>query len=108
LILPFVKVRDLEQAQARCGHGGDAEFPGLAAAVESYAAFRWRHMHKEECEVLPVAEAYMTTDDLAVTDAAIEGQTDPLSGASQDAGWDAHFHRIVHLAPPPNGVGPMP
>lgn len=101
------KIRALEQALSRYQQGGDREFPAFAATVESYAAFHWEHMHNEEREAIPLAEAHLTPGDWEAIDAAFEGNTDPLFGAHQNAGWDELFRKIVHLAPPPIGVGPM-
>ena len=101
------KIRALAQALTRYQQGGDAEFPAFAHAVETYAEFHWEHMRKEEHDVMPLAEAHLTAGDWEAIDAAFEGHTDPLFGVDHEAGWDALFRKIVHLAPPPIGVGPM-
>lgn len=101
------KVRELEQALSRFQQGGDVEFPAFAATVEDYAAFHWEHMRKEERDVMPLAEEHLTPGDWEAIDAAFEGHTDPLFGVDQNAPWEQLFRRIVHLAPPPIGVGPM-
>jgi hemerythrin-like domain-containing protein len=101
------RIRALEQALSRYQHGGAAEFPPFAREVERYAAMHWQHMHREESEVLPLAEKHLTPGDWEAIDAAFAGNTDPLFGATKDAGWEALFRRIVHLAPPPIGVGPV-
>jgi hemerythrin-like domain-containing protein len=100
------KIRALEQALARYQQGGTAEFPRFAAAVESYAAFHWNHMHAEEQEILPLAEKHLTADDWKEIDAAFLGHTDPLLGADARSEYQTLFSRIVNLAPPPIGVGP--
>jgi hemerythrin-like domain-containing protein len=100
-------IRALEQGLARYEQGGDAEFPSFAALVETFAAFHWEHMRKEEREAMPLAEAHLAVEDWDVIDAAFTGHTDPLFGADRDAPWEQLFRRIVHLAPPPIGVGPM-
>jgi len=102
------RIRALEQALSRYQHGGADEFPAFAREVERYAAFHWDHMHREESEVLPLAAKHLTADDWEAIDAAFEGNTDPLFGQTNSAGWESLFRRIVHLAPPPIGVGPMP
>jgi len=102
------KIRTLEQALARYQQGGDAEFGAFAAAVDAYAAFHWDHMRREEKEVLPLAEQHLTPGDWETIDAAFAGHTDPLFGAEAGEEYDNLFRRIVHLAPPPIGVGPTP
>lgn len=101
------KIRLLEQALARYQQGGASEFSGFAAAVEAYAAFHWDHMHAEEKELLPLAEKHLTAGDWEAIDAAFTGHTDPLFGAEAGAEYDQLFRRIVNLAPPPIGVGPV-
>jgi hemerythrin-like domain-containing protein len=100
------KIRDLEQALARYQHGGAAEFPSFAAAVEAYAAFHWSHMRAEEDEVMPLAEKHLTAEDWKAIDEAFLGHADPMLGAGAGAQYAALFTRIVNLAPPPIGVGP--
>jgi hemerythrin-like domain-containing protein len=102
------KIRDLEQALARYENGGPAEFPGFAAAVESYAAFHWAHMRAEEDEVFPLAEKHLAPEDWEAIDEAFLGNTDPMLGTDAGAQYAALFTKIVNLAPPPIGVGPTP
>lgn len=99
-------IRTLEQALARYQQGGRAEFPAFMAAAEGYATFQWDHMRTEESKLLPLAAKYLTAGDWATIDAAFLGHTDPMLGAEADAGFQSVFRRIVHLAPPPIGVGP--
>lgn len=101
------KIRTLEQTLARYQHGGDAGFGAFAAALDDYAAFHWDHMRREEREVLPLAEQHLSSDDWKAIDAAFAGHTDPLLGAEADAEYASLFRRIVNLAPPPIGVGPV-
>lgn len=101
------KIRALEQTLARYKEGGAQEFPSFAVAVESYAAFHWDHMRTEESEVLPLAERFLTPEDWQEIDAAFAGHADPLMGADARTKFEALFTRIVNLAPPPIGVGPV-
>ena len=101
-----VKIRELEHALTRFEHGGAEGFPAFATAVEAYAAFHWQHMRVEEEEVLPLAKKYLLPEDWKAIDAAFAGNTDPLFGAKANSEYDTLFRRIVHLAPPPIGVGP--
>ena len=102
------KIRMLEQALLRYEHGGGDEFrAAFATAVEQYAAFHWDHMRCEEKEVLPLAEKHLTPADWEIIDAAFAGHTDPLLGADAKTEHDMLFKRIVNMAPPPIGVGPV-
>jgi hypothetical protein len=77
------------------------------AAVEDYAAFHWEHMRAEEKEVLPLAEKHLTATDWEAIDAAFLGHTDPMLGTEAGVKYDTLFTRIVNLAPPPIGLGPL-
>jgi hemerythrin-like domain-containing protein len=101
------KIRGLEQALARFQQGGMPEFSAFNAAVDAYADFHWAHMRAEEKEVLPLAEKHLTAGDWEAIDAAFTDHSDPLFGADAEAAFDELFRRIVNLAPPPIGVGPM-
>ena len=78
---------------------GAAEF---AAAVNDYADFHWKHMRKEEQELLPLAERYFTPADWRAAAAAF-GANEALG--SDDREFAALFSRIVNLAPAPVGLG---
>ncbi len=99
------KLKQLEQALVRYSQGGHSEFPVFAAAVEGYVAFERNHMHSEEAEVMPLAQAHLTPADWREIDAAFRDHTDPLSGEALRDDFRGLFHRIVNLAPPPIGVG---
>jgi len=101
------KIRTLAQALARYEHGGNTEFAVFATLVDDFVAFEWEHMRREEKEVLPLAEKHLTADDWAAIDAAFLGHTDPLFGTPSKTEHDALFKRIVNLAPPPIGIGPV-
>jgi hemerythrin-like domain-containing protein len=101
------KIRTLEQAMVHYQQGGESEFPAFLTAVDAYATFHWGHMKTEENEVLPLAEKHLTASDWDAIDAAFLGHTDPLLGIDAGAKYDALFSRIVNLAPPPIGLGPV-
>ena len=105
--LGAVMIRELRQALTRYQQGGSAEFPKFAALLASYAAFHWDHMRLEENNLLPLAKVHLTGEDWEAIDAAFLGHTDPMLGAESGAKYDALFRRIVDLAPPPLGVGPV-
>ena len=101
-----LKIRELEVALRRYEHGGPDHFPEFMATVESYAAFHWDHMRVEEDQVLPLAREHLTPADWDEIDDAFSGNADPLLDVKTGNEYDALFRRIVHLAPPPIGVGP--
>jgi hemerythrin-like domain-containing protein len=100
------KIRDLEQTLKRYEEGGPKEFRAFAATAESYAQFHWDHMRAEEDLVLPLARTHLTVDDWKEIDEAFLSHSDPLFGHKASAHYDELFRQIVHLAPPPIGVGP--
>ena len=100
------KIRELELALKRYEHGGATCFDAFASAVESYAAFHWRHMRTEEDDVLPLAREHLTDGDWDEIDDAFAGNSDPMLGAKAGDEYEALFRRIANLAPPPIGVGP--
>ena len=79
---------------------GAAEF---AAAVNDYADFHWKHMRKEEQELLPLAERYFTAADWKA--AAVAFGANATLGTTEDKEFAALFSRIVNLAPAPIGLG---
>ena len=98
-------IDDLRYALTRyrsAGAGGRAQF---AAAVQTYAEFHWNHMHKEEEQLLPLAERVLTPDDWRAVDAAFSETSDPLLGPEARAALRGLFQTILELAPPPVGLG---
>jgi hemerythrin-like domain-containing protein len=97
-------IRDLERKLLAFEQSGRRD-PFVAAAeryVDNYAA----HMHKEEHELLPLAVQWLGADDWAAAHRAFAFNEDPLSGLT-GADFKQLFSRIVNLAPPPIGVGPL-
>ena len=103
-----VKLKQLEQALLRYQAGGKDEFPAFAAAVDDYVAFERNHMRSEETEVIPLAQQYLLPEDWREIDAAFLDHTDPLLGEVARDDFRDLFRRIVYLAPPPIGLGPVP
>ena len=100
-------IRKLEQSLSRYRSGGAAEFARFAADVDAYLKHHWLHMRAEEDEVLPLARTHLTPEDWQEIDEAFLGHTDPMLGAHARSSYQALFSRIVNLAPPPIGVGPV-
>jgi len=74
--------------------------------VERYAHFHWKHMRKEEDEVLPMASKALTPEDWGAIDAAFLSNSDPIVGVPASKAFRELFRKIVAIAPPPWGVGP--
>jgi hemerythrin-like domain-containing protein len=97
-------IRDLEQALVGLEVGWAGGEKAFSAAVEAYCEFHWKHMHKEEEELLPIAERSLSADDWREIDAAFAGNDDPIADL-REKDFDKLFSRIVNLAPEPIGLG---
>ena len=83
-----------------------AALEALVEGVERYAHFHWRHMRREEDEVLPLAAKALTDEDWKAIDAAFASNSDPVVGVPATKAFRELFRRLVAIAPPPWGVGP--
>jgi hemerythrin-like domain-containing protein len=97
-------IRELEQAllayEQTWPLGGDF----FQASIDRYARFHWDHMRREERDLLPLAEAFLTEADWAALDDAFAGNEDPIADLrTQD--FEQLFQRILTLAPAPVGLG---
>lgn len=97
-------VRELERALVFFEDGWPAGAAEFLRTVDAYAEFHWRHMRKEELEVLPLAEKHLTAQDWAAIDEAFDVNQDPVAGV-KEKDFQALFSRIVRLAPAPVGLG---
>jgi len=97
-------VRDLEQALLGYEQTWPAGGERFAATVESYAHFHWKHMRREENEVMPRAERALTSEDWAAIEAAFAGNDDPIADL-REKDFATLYQRIVALAPAPVGLG---
>jgi len=80
---------------------GASEF---LSAVDDYADFHWKHMRKEEEEILPLAEKHFSPGDWAAIERAFDVNRDPIAGI-KERDFQELFSRIVNLAPEPVGLG---
>lgn len=101
-------IRKMEHALARYELEGDAAFPALLATSESYAQFYFDHMRMEEEALIPLAQQWLTAEDWDWIDQAFLADADPLAGYERKDSLDKLFSLIVHIAPPPIGIGPAP
>lgn len=97
-------VRDLERALLFFEDGGAVGAPRFLEMVERYAEFHYQHMRREEQELLPLAQRYLTEDDWKAVDAAFLANDDPIADL-HEADFATQFTRIVNLAPAPVGLG---
>ena len=88
-------VRELERALVFFEDQSPAGAKSFLDAVNVYAEFHWKHMRKEEQELLPLAERHLTETDWREIDAAFFANPD----------FEKQFSRIVRLAPAPVGLG---
>jgi len=97
-------IRELERALLFMEEGWPVGAREFRNAVEAYAEFHWKHMRKEEQQLLPLAERHLTPEDWKAIDAAFAANRDPIAGM-QERDFEKLFSRIVALAPDPVGLG---
>jgi len=97
-------VRELERALVFLEEGWPAGAREFLAAADAYAEFHWKHMRKEEHELLPLAERHLTAGDWKAIDAAFAANADPIAEV-QEHNFEKLFSRIANLAPAPVGLG---
>jgi hemerythrin-like domain-containing protein len=78
----------------------------FAERVDRYAHFHWKHMRREEDEVMPMARQALLPEDWAAIDAAFASNNDPVVGVPAQKAFRELFRRLVATMPPPYGVGP--
>src|SRR6185503_8229141 len=97
-------IRELERALLFFEEGWPAGAREFLKAVDAYAEFHWKHMRKEEQQLLPLAERHLSAEDWKAIDAAFAANRDPIAGM-QERDFEKLFSRIVTLAPEPVGLG---
>ena len=97
-------VRDLERSLMIFEDAAPEGAREFLEAVNAYAEFHWKHMRREETELLPLAERHLTPDDWRAIDEAFDTNRDPIAGI-RERDFEALFTRIVNLAPEPVGFG---
>lgn len=97
-------VRELERALLFFEDRWPAGAREFQAAVDAYSEFHWKHMRKEEDELLPLAERHLVPEDWTAIDAAFAGNADPIAGM-RERDFEQLFSRIANLAPAPVGLG---
>ena len=74
-------------------------------AMHLYVRFYLEHMHIEEAQVLPLAEAMPVAADWAELDDAFLANRDPLAGHNAVAAYRPLFTKIIGALPADSGVG---
>jgi hemerythrin-like domain-containing protein len=97
-------VRSLEQALNAFENAGPEGAQSFADAVDAYADFHWKHMRKEENELLPLAEKKLLPEDWRAIADGFAGNRDPIADL-REQDFERLYTRIVSLAPSPVGVG---
>lgn len=97
-------VRELERALLLFEDAAPLGARDFLDAVDAYAEFHWKHMRREEDELLPLAERCLTPEDWRAIDEAFDSNRDPIAGI-HERDFEALFTRIVSLAPAPIGIG---
>jgi hemerythrin-like domain-containing protein len=77
----------------------------FAAALKRFSEFYWRHMDKEENQVLPIAQKELTEQDWRSIRDSFATHADPLLGKGPGDEFDALFSDIVLMTPAPIGLG---
>ena len=91
-------------ADVETDHEGALE--RFATRAREFADFNWAHTNKEEGQLLPLAEQYLTPEDWQEIDVAWRSGEDPQIGSAVTREFRQLFRRIVNLTPAPMGLGP--
>jgi len=97
-------IRELERALLFFEEGWPAGGREFQQAVDAFADFHWRHMRKEELELLPIAERVLSAADWRAIERAFATNLDPIAEL-QERDYERLFSRIANLAPAPVGLG---
>ena len=97
-------IRELERSLLFFEEGWPAGAREFQQAVDAYADFNWKHMRKEEQQLMPLAERALTAEDWKAINAAFAENRDPVAGL-QERDFEQLFSRIANLAPAPVGLG---
>ncbi|HEX6944888.1 MAG TPA: hemerythrin domain-containing protein [Casimicrobiaceae bacterium] len=73
--------------------------PVFTEAVERYSHFHWKHMRREEEEVLPLAAQALTEEDWTAIDAAFASNSDPIVGVPARKEFRELFRRLAAMWP---------
>jgi branched-chain amino acid transport system ATP-binding protein len=88
-----------------CRREGLTQLPALREAVERYCKLEFRHMGREEAEILSLAHTHLTEGDWEEIDTAFAANDDPLFGSQRGQAFSRLYSWIVTRAPAPHGLG---
>ncbi len=97
-------IRELERALVFMEDGWPVGRREFEAAAGAYAEYHWKHMRKEEEQLLPLAERHLLPEDWKAIDEAFAANRDPIAGM-RERDFEQLFTRIANLAPAPIGLG---
>ncbi len=92
-------LRDVERMLVHYQGGAPDGAELLRSAIETYADLHWGHMRKEEQQVLPLVEQWLTEDDCQAMAAAFKANDDPLFGERPRHEFERLLRHIANLAP---------
>ncbi len=84
---------------------GEANLKTLKERVSQYVELEWRHMRREEEELLPLAESKLTKDQWFYINDAFQRNVDPLFQDDISVGFRMLYDRIVRNSPQAAGKG---
>ncbi len=94
-------LRDVERMLVHCRGGAPDGAELFSGALETYADLHWNHLRKEEQQVLPLAEQWLTEDDWRAMAAAFGANDDPVFGERPRHEFERLLRHIANLAPRP-------
>ncbi|MFZ6656042.1 hemerythrin domain-containing protein [Undibacterium sp. TJN19] len=97
-------VHRLQTALLDYEFAGTAAFPHFRELVEQYVMFYFKHMRKEEEEIIPVARQVLNNMDWKEVDAAFMQNRQKLDEAGERCKYEDLFSTIVNISPAPIGV----
>ena len=98
------RVRELERLLAEFEVSWPRGTRAFAAATREYAEFHWKHMLREEQELMPLSERALVAEDWRAIEEAFVANEDPIADL-REQDFASLYTRIVSLAPAPVGLG---
>jgi len=99
-------LNEMRKALSVYEFSGAAAFDDFRDTTNAYVEFERDHAIKEERELLPLAEKYLSEEDWVEIDAAFSNNEDPLFGEQPRKEYRQLLRRITNMVPAPYGLGP--
>ena len=90
----YAMLQQIEIAAA----AGDGDLARLKGVILAFVAHEYRHMAREEAEIIPVAERALTPEAVVAMRRQFAAGTDPVFGENIQAGFEALFRHITEKA----------